>query len=338
MRELTPSALPHQVLEHLSGTGDHPHEPHRGTTRSHGHAHGVLDPAIVASQQGLQAVQRSFFILLLTAAVQFGIVLLSGSVALLADAIHNIGDAATALPLGVAFRLAQRKPTARFSYGLGRVEDLAGLAIVAIILFSALVSGYEAIHRLVHPQPVALLGWVAAAGVAGFLGNELVALYRIRVGRRIQSAALIADGYHARTDGLTSLAVVLGVIGARLGFPLADPIIGLGITAAILGIVWQSARVVFLRMLDGVEPEVVEAIRHAAGHAVPVHRLLEVRARWLGHRLAAEIDVAMDGSATLQEAERVSSAVECALRAHLPALGAARIRMRPSGAGSGASQ
>ncbi|CAB4243686.1 conserved membrane protein of unknown function [Methylacidimicrobium sp. AP8] len=303
------------------------------TVHGHGHSHGSIDPAIAASEQGVRAVQWSFCVLLVTAAVQFGIVLLSGSVALLADAIHNIGDAATALPLVAAFRLARRKPTPRFPYGLGRAEDLAGLAIVAIILLSALVSGYEAARRLLHPKPLAGAGWVAAAGVAGFLGNELVALYRIRVGRRIQSAALIADGYHARTDGLTSLAVVLGAIGAALGFPVADPLIGLAITAAILGILWQAAGVVLLRMLDGVEPEVVEAIRYAADHTTSVCRLLDVRARWIGHRLAVELDLGMDGNPTLREAERVSAAVERDLRAHLPALGSARIRVRPCGDG-----
>lgn len=303
----------------------------------HGHAHGAVDPSIAATEEGLRTVRRSFLVLLLTAAGQFLVVLFSGSVALLADAIHNVGDAGTALPLGLAFLLARRKPTPRFPYGFGRAEDLAGLGIVVIILLSALASGYEAIDRLLHPRPVAFLGGVAAAGLLGFLGNELVALYRIRVGRRIQSAALIADGYHARTDGLTSLAVVLGVVGVRLGWPLADPVIGLGIAAAILGIVWQSARAVFLRMLDGVEPDVVEAIRHAAGHAIPVPQLLDVRARWLGHRLAAELDIAMEGGATLQEAERLSSAVERQLRAHLPALGAARIRVRSAGRANEAS-
>lgn len=295
----------------------------------HGHRHGEVDPSIVATEEGLRTIGRSLLVLLLTATGQLVIVLFSGSVALLADAIHNFGDAGTALPLGVAFLLARRKPTSRFPYGLGRAEDLAGLAIVAIILVSALVSGYEAIDRLFHPRPVALLGGVAAAGFLGFLGNELVAVYRIRVGRRIESAALIADGYHARVDGLTSLSVVAGAVGVRLGFPLADPIVGFLITVAILGIVWDSARSVLTRMLDGVEPEVVEALRHAAGHAIPPHQLLAVRARWLGHRLAAEIDVSLDGNATVREAERISSQLERELHAHLPALGTARIRVRP---------
>jgi len=176
--------------------------------------------------------------------------------------IHNIADAGTAIPLWVAFVLARRKPTQTFTYGYGRVEDFAGIVIVLIILFSALVAGYQAIDRLIHPHPVMHLGWLAAAGVIGFLGNEAVAVFRIRVGRQINSAALIADGYHARTDGLTSLAVVLGAFGVWMGFALADPIIGLIITAVILGIVWQSAGAVLTRMLDGVERPTALASLH----------------------------------------------------------------------------
>ena len=248
---------------------------------------------------------------------------------MLADTIHNIGDAATAVPLWIAFLLARRKPSPRFTFGYGRVEDLAGVAIVFIILLSAIIAGYEAINRLIHPQPITLLGWVAFAGVVGFVGNEAVAVFRIRAGRQINSAALIADGYHARTDGLTSLAVVIGAIGVWLGFPLADPIIGLLITLAIFGIVWQSAKAVFTRILDGVDPGITVEIRHAAEHIPGILRVLDVRARWLGHRLTAELDVALDGAATLREADAIASQFERELFRHMPALSAARIRVRP---------
>lgn len=290
----------------------------------------MIDPTIATTERGIWAIKWSFVILGITAALQLVVVLLTGSVALLADTIHNVGDAATAVPLWIAFLFARRKPSARFTYGLGRVEDLAGIVIVAIILFSALVAGYQAIDRLIDPQPIALLGWVAAAGVVGFLGNEAVAVFRIRIGRRINSAALIADGYHARTDGLTSLAVVLGAVGVWLGFPLADPIVGLLITLAIFGIVWQSAKAVFTRMLDGVEPGLIDEIRHAAEHVPAVRQVLNVRARWLGHRLATEFNVAVDGDATVREAEAVSSAVERQLRDHIPALSVAHVRVRPA--------
>jgi cation diffusion facilitator family transporter len=308
-----------------SSNADHGHRHDGG---GHGHTHGVIDPTIATTARGIWAIKWSFVVLAITAALQLLVVVFSGSVALLADTIHNVGDAATAIPLWIAFALARRKPSARFTYGLGRVEDLAGVAIVAIILFSALVAGYQAITRLIHPQPIALLGWVAVAGLIGFVGNEAVAVYRIRVGREINSAALIADGYHARTDGFTSLAVVLGATGVWLGFPLADPIVGLLITAAIFGIVWQSARAVFTRMLDGVEPEVLDDIRHAAAHVAGVLGIYNVRARWLGHRLCAELNVAVDSSMSVREAELLSDAVERSLFDHMPALSLAQLRIR----------
>lgn len=303
-----------------------------GEAGGHGHKHGVVDPTIATTDRGIWAIKWSFVILALTASFQIAVVLVSGSVALLADTIHNFSDAATAIPLWIAFRLARRKPSARFTYGYGRVEDLAGVTIVLMILLSAVVAGYEAIDRLLHPQPIQQLLWVVIAGVVGFIGNEVVAVFRIRVGRQINSAALIADGYHARTDGLTSLAVVAGVVGVWLGFPLADPIVGLLITLAIFGIVWQSAKAVFTRMLDGVEPKLIDEIRHAAEHVPGVRTVLDVRARWLGHRLVAELDLGVAGDTTVSQADAVAAAFEHELMGHLPALKSARIRIRPSDA------
>jgi len=263
--------------------------------------------------------------------LQLVVVVTSGSVALLADTIHNVGDATTAIPLWIAFALVRRKPTATFNYGLGRVEDLAGMLVVLIILFSAIVPGYEAISRLIHPQPITHLAAVAVAGVIGFIGNEVVALFRIRVGRAMNSAALIADGYHARTDGLTSLAVVLGAAGVWAGFPLADPIIGLLITIAIFGIVWQSANAVITRSLDGVSPGVVEEIRHAAEHVPGIGRLVEVKARWLGHKLNADLTIAVDDALTVAEANRATVALKAELREHLPPLGLATVQFDTTG-------
>lgn len=311
--------------------GGHGHDDGKG----HGHTHGVVDPSITTSDRGIWAIKWSFVILALAASAQLVVALTSGSVALLADTIHNIGDAATAVPLWIAFTLARRKPSPRFTYGLGRVEDLAGIAVVAIILLSALVAGYQAIDRFIHPMPVRGLGWVAAAGVIGFLGNEAVAIFRIRVGREIDSAALIADGYHARTDGLTSLAVVVGAAGVWLGYPLADPIIGLFITVAILGIVWQSSKAVFTRMLDGVEPGVVEEIHHSAGHVADVQSVEGVRVRWSGHRLLAEVDVTADGRTSVTDADAIAAKVERELIEHLPALGSAHVRVRAADGGIG---
>jgi cation diffusion facilitator family transporter len=314
----------------------HGHAHHHGD-EGHGHTHGVIDPTIATTARGIWAVKWSFVILAVTAAAQLVIVVLSGSVALLADTIHNVGDAVTAIPLWIAFVLVRRPPSRRFTYGLGRVEDIAGLFIVGIILFSALVAGREAIARLIEPQPIAYLGWVAAAGVVGFLGNEAVAVFRIRVGREISSAALVADGYHARTDGFTSLAVVLGAIGVWAGFPLADPIIGLLITLAIFGIVWQSARAVVTRMLDGVEPEILDEIDHVGEHVAGIHRVHAVQARWIGHRLHAELSVQIDPGLPLGQAQQIVSEMRRELFEHLPVLSQVSIRIEaPAGAAVGA--
>ena len=304
------------------GHGGHRHD-HGG---GHGHTHGVIDPSIASTERGIWAVKWSFVILAATAALQLGVVYVSGSVALLADTIHNVGDATTAIPLWIAFVLARRKPSKTFTYGLGRAEDLAGLVIVLIILLSALVAGYQALSRLIDPQPVQQLGWLAAAGIVGFLGNEAVAVFRIRVGRQMNSAALIADGYHARTDGLTSLAVVLGAFGVWLGYPFADPIIGLLITVAIFGIVWQSSKAVITRMLDGVEPGLVEEIHHAAEHVPGVEQVVDAKARWLGHDLHAEVTIAVNDNLTVAAANAISTALQGELRAHMPALAVANVR------------
>src|SRR6266566_104717 len=248
------------------GHNGHHHGHSHDHKHGHGHRHGVIDPSIASSARGLWAVKWSFMGLMTTALFQVVVVAASGSVALLADTIHNFADAATAIPLGIAFLFARKRPSNRFTFGYGRVEDLAGLAVLLIILFSAIVAGYESINRFVHPQDIAHLWAVAIASTMGFLGNEGVAVFRIRVGREIGSAALVADGYHARVDGWTSLAVLAGALGVWLGYPLSDPIVGLAITVAIFGIVIQSGREIFIRILDGVDPAVVDDIRHTASH------------------------------------------------------------------------
>jgi cation diffusion facilitator family transporter len=311
------------VLERVLGRFGGSHHDHDHASP---HTRGVIDPTIATTTRGIWAIKWSFALLALTAALQLVVVLFSGSVALLADTIHNIGDAATAIPLWIAFVLARRKPTSTFTYGYGRVEDLAGIMIVLIILFSAIVAGYESIHRLIEPQPITGIVWVALAGVIGFLGNEVVAVFRIRVGKEINSAALVADGYHARTDGLTSLAVVIGAAGVWLGFPMADPIVGLLITLAIFGIVWHSAKAVLTRLLDGVEPGTTAEIHHAAEHLPGVKRVISAKARWLGHRLHADVTIEVDNDLQISEAMRIAEAYRDELRAHLPALATADVR------------
>jgi cation diffusion facilitator family transporter len=284
-----------------------------GQHSHHGHSHGVVDPSIATTGEGLWALKWSFVVLMATALLQAAIVFVSGSVGLLADTIHNFGDAATAIPLGIAFLFARKRPNKRFTFGYGRVEDLAGVAIVLTILFSAIVAGYESIDRFFHPQDISHLWAVAFASVVGFVGNEAVAIFRIRVGRRIGSAALIADGQHARVDGWTSLAVLVGVLGVSLGYPLADPIVGLIITVAIFGIVLQSGKEIFTRMLDGVDPHVIDDIRQTVAHVHEVKEVTDIRARWLGHRLHVELNVTLPHKSRFQPLMRLPkrSGINC---------------------------
>jgi cation diffusion facilitator family transporter len=324
----------HRDVLHGDHDHDHDHEHDQnqeGGHGYHGHTHGTVDPSLLSHERGLWAVKWSFIALFITAGLQLVVVFLSHSVALLADTIHNFGDAATGIPLAIAFAFARRRPTRQFPFGYGRVEDLAGLAVVLTIFSSAVVAGYQAIHRLLHPQAVTHLGAIVAASIIGFLGNELVAIFRIRVGKEIGSAALIADGYHARTDGWTSLAVLFGAVGVYLGFPKADPIIGLVITIAILGIVWQSVKTVIVRMLDGVEPEVLEQVQHAAAHVPGVLGVTGVRARWIGHRLHVEANISVAPDLTVAEGHEIAKAVEHQLRHHLPFLSGAIIHVDPAG-------
>ena len=230
------------------------------------HSHDAsdsIDGALESSAAGIRAVKISLLALGATSVAQLAIVVISGSVALLADTIHNFSDALTAIPLWIAFALGTKAATRRYTYGYGRVEDLAGLFVIAMITLSAIIAGVESVRRLIHPVAIQHVGWVAAAGLVGFIGNELVAIYRIRVGRQIGSAALIADGLHARTDGFTSLAVLLGAGGVALGFPLADPIIGLIITVAILAVLRTAVSDVFRRLLDAIDPDLVDAAEAA---------------------------------------------------------------------------
>jgi cation diffusion facilitator family transporter len=313
-------------------TRDHSEEHRHGHNHGrgeHSHTHGAVDPTIATSERGIWTIKWSFVGLMATALLQLVVVLLSGSVALLSDTIHNFGDAATAIPLGIAFALTRLGVSRRFTFGYGRVEDLAGVVIVLIILFSAVVAGYQAVERLISPQPLEFLWAVAVASLVGFIGNEAVAVFRIRVGREIGSAALVADGYHARTDGWTSLAVLAGAIGVWLGYPLADPIVGLLIAAAILMIVWQSGKAIFTRLLDGVEPAAIEEIRHAASQVPGVEDVSEVRARWLGHRLHAEVNVAVDPDLSVAEGHAIARELNHQLLHHLSYLSGAVIHIDP---------
>ena len=315
--------------EHSIARDHHSDAPH---SHEHGHTHGAVDPSIFTTQRGIWAIKWSFIGLFLTAIFQLIVVWYSGSVALLADTIHNFGDAATAIPLWIAFLLARLKPNKRFTYGYGRVEDVAGVLIVLTILTSAAIAAYESISRLITPEPVTNLIAVVIASIIGFAGNEVVAVFRIKVGKEIGSAALIADGYHARTDGLTSLAVLFGAIGVYFGYPKADPIVGLLITISILKIVWDSAKLVFTRLLDGTDPEVVEEITSALRNSGDVKDVSEVRVRWLGHRLHAEINLAVDPMLSVSDAHAIAVETERLLLHEIKYLSSATIHVDPTDA------
>jgi cation diffusion facilitator family transporter len=301
-----------------------------GLRHRHDHA-PELDSALAASDAGIRAIWLSLVGLGLTAGIQLVIALSSGSVGLLADTIHNFSDALTAIPLWLAFVVGRWPASRRFTYGYGRAEDVAGVLVVLIVLTSALLAAWEAYRRLVRPAPIPAVGWVMAAAVVGFLGNELVSVIRIRTGRRIGSAALEADGQHARVDGLTSLAVLLGALAVWLGFPIADPIVGLFISAAILWVTKDAALVIGHRLLDAVDPVLVHRLEHAAEHSPGVEGVDAFRVRWVGHRLWAQLRVRVDEDTTLTAAHAIAEDVRHRLFHAEPRLSDVSVHVDPCG-------
>jgi cation diffusion facilitator family transporter len=301
-----------------------------GHGHGHGHGHDRVDDALETSRRGLRTLTWSFAALFVTAVAQLALVLVTGSVALLGDTIHNFADALTAVPLGIAFVLGRRAATRRYTYGFGRAEDLAGMVVVLVVAASAVLVGYESVLRLLDPRPVGHPWVVAAAGVIGFAGNELVARYRIKVGREIGSAALVADGVHARTDGFTSLAVVAGAAGVAFGFPAADPIVGLGITVAIVFVLRDAAKEVFRRLLDAVDPASVELAERTALDVDGVLGARDLRMRWIGHHLRAELAVTVAADLSVREAHALAHVVEHRLVHTIPRLAAVVVHTEPA--------
>ncbi|CAN5374169.1 cation diffusion facilitator family transporter [soil metagenome] len=298
--------------------------------RPHSHdAADSIDTALASSREGIRAVKISLVVLGATALIQLGLVFVTNSVALLADTIHNFSDALTAVPLWIAFALVRRPPSRRYTYGLGRAEDLAGLFVVLMIALSAVVAGYQSILRLIHPRDIDHVWVVLIAGIVGFIGNEFVALYRIRVGRKIASAALVADGLHARTDGFTSLGVAVGAIGVMAGFPLADPIVGLLITVAILVVLKSAATEVFRRLMDGVDPSLVEHAERVARDTAGVVGIDSMRLRWIGHELHAEASLQVDSDLTLEAAHLIAHEAEARLCEQVTKLAATTVHVSP---------
>jgi cation diffusion facilitator family transporter len=330
----------HNHDDHSHDHGDHDHDHDHagglsgllgGLFHTHSHASSRSDRALEGSERGIWALKISLAGLFVTALFQVVIVMISGSVALLADTIHNFADALTAVPLWIAFVIGRRPPTRRYTYGYRRAEDLAGIFIVLVMLGSAALAGWESYRKLVAPEPLRNLGWVMVAAVIGFLGNELVAIFRIRVGREIGSAALEADGYHARTDGLTSLAVLVGALGVWLGYPLADPLIGLLITLPILQVVWGAAKTVWERLMDAVDPTFVDKIERAARPVEGVQAIHDVRVRWLGHNLEAELYAEVDSRLSTADSHSIGEEVEHALLHAIPQLERVVVHIDPAG-------
>jgi cation diffusion facilitator family transporter len=317
---------------HQHGVPDHePHGHHPGRLGAllrHDHSHG---DGSLPDDAALHATKVSLIGLLVTAFAQLAIVGLSGSVALLSDTVHNFADALTAIPLWVAFVLQRRPPNRRFTHGYNRAEDFAGLAVLTAIGTSAAFVIYESVTRLIHPRAMEHAGWVIAAGVFGALGNEFVARYRIGAGRRIGSAALTADGVHARTDALTSLVVVAAGVGALFGQRWADPVAGLVVALFIVLMLRHSAVRIFARMLDAVDPELVDLARTVTGAVPGVRQVGDLRLRWHGHQLQVVALASVDPQLTVEQSHQITQRVEHDLMHAFPYTVDAIVRLDPHG-------
>jgi cation diffusion facilitator family transporter len=302
-----------------------------GYTHTHSHTELAADPAMRDNELGIRTVKLALLALGVTTILQVFIYIASGSVALLADTVHNLGDALNSIPLWIAFVLARRAANKRYTYGYGRAEDVAGLLIVVSIGFSAAYILWESFQKLINPLPLTNLGWVAVAALVGFLGNELVAVMQIRVGRQIGSDAMMADGLHARTDGFTSLAVLIAVVGTALGFPILDPIIGLVIGVAIVFITRDAAVSMWYRLMDAVDPKLIESSEAVLREHPEVHDIHRLQMRWLGHRLHAEIVLSLDANLSAVDIEAITDHLRHHLYHILPTLADATIAVVPSG-------
>ena len=280
----------------------------------------ALSQYLRTSESGIMATEWSVIVLTLTAVIQFVVVSLSGSMALLGDSIHNFSDALSALPLWLAFFLQKLQPDKRFSHGFGRFEDLAGIFIVVSIIISGLIVGFESIERLIHPQKVEHVYAVLAAAIIGFLGNEAVAIFRLKIGREIGSAALTADGYHARLDGLTSLSVIVGCAGIWMGFPQTDSIVGLFMSALTLWAGWELAGTIVKRLVDEVDPQLLAAISENALKQPGIRGVESVKARYSGHRLRVELEIGVDGGLSVESAQRTCETLRPGLTKAMPVI------------------
>lgn len=296
----------HEHGTHTHEHGEHNHDHDHG---AHGHEHGKVDADLYGNRAGLRAVQISTAGMFLVAAIQFAIAWIGGSAGLFADALHNFGDVFTTIALWIAFVISNRAANQRYTYGYYRAEDLAGIFIVLVIITSAAASAVESIQKLTSDNIPTEIYLSMAAAIIGVAGNELLAQYKITVGKRINSVSLIADGHHSRIDGLTSLAAFIGLVGVKLGFPKADPIAGIVITVVILTVVFSTSRSVLHRLLDAVDPHVVPSIVTSASAVPGVEEVTDVRARWVGHTLHVVMNIEVDAELTLSKAHAIAEEV-----------------------------
>lgn len=297
------------------------------------HSHDVadqMDDRLTTGRDGMRALWGSFAVLLVTAAVQAGVVWFTGSVALLSDTLHNLADACTAVPLAVAFRLGRRAANPRFTYGYGRTEDFAGLVVLAVVGVSSVLALVESVRRFAEPQDVRQVPVLAGAAVIGFVGNEVAARWRIATGRRIGSAALVADGLHARADGFTSLSVLVAAGGSALGWWWVDPVVGLLMALAIAAVLVGAGRGVVGRLLDAADPALVARADHLAADTPGVLAVEEVRLRWSGHGQLAELTVVVDRDLSLVRAHGIAHEAEHRLLHGLPRLVRAHVHPHPA--------
>ncbi len=298
----------HEHATHTHDHEEHNHDPNHDE-HAHGHEHGKVDADLYGNRAGLRAVQISTAGMFLVAAIQFAIAWIGGSAGLFADALHNFGDVFTTIALWIAFVISNRAANQRYTYGYYRAEDLAGIFIVLVIIASAIASAVESIQKLTSGNIPTQIYLSMAAALIGVAGNELLAQYKISVGKRINSVSLIADGHHSRIDGLTSLAAFIGLIGVKLGFPKADPIAGIVITIVIVTVVFSTSRSVLQRLLDAVDPHVVPSIVTTATAVPGVEEVTDVRARWVGHTLHVVMNIEVDAELTLSKAHAIAEEV-----------------------------
>lgn len=292
---------------------------HAIVPHSHDHAHMISDSAD-AYRIAMRAAWISLAGMAVTAALQIVIVAISGSVGLFADTIHNLGHLVTTIPLIIALRLARRAPSKSFTFGLRRAEDLVGLFIGLVIAASAGMIFVDVIDAMRHPRDMTNIGWVLAAAIIGALGNELVAQYRIRAGRKVGSAALIAEGQHARADALTSLAVVIGAVGAMFGHGRIDAIVGLFIGVMVVGVLVSSMKSVVSRLLDGVDPHLIDTATHVASDQQGILRVSGVRARWLGHELVMDVLAELESGVSVEKLRHMQTELSERMKSKIPRL------------------